>query len=547
MTKVQAPPDGPTNETPAVVYAAKSTEDKHDSIPTQIEEATAMAAENGWRVVAVYQDEGFSAYSGNRGAGLKDAKLKASETAAEFGTRAMLIAQAHDRFARGAGDRPGAPQSLGELWHEMRRQNVWLRTVEDDEELRDEAAVAAIGRRAHLDSARKSKAVRKGMARRAARGLANGRPPLGYVNVDGSYVIYEPEAAVVRRIFREYLAGRSQQSIGRQLAREGARTKHGGRWVQGTISKVLANRSYLGEVKLGGEWLPGEHEPLIDVETFERAALLRDASRRSRTGGRRPTGPLLFRKGFLTCGACGESMVPRSNPLPGYYYCYRNKIEGPGACSMPNVKAKDIDGAVLRFFERHWLDVEGTRAQFDASVTAWQDEARGYREAAEVDAQAARERYERVRRDYQDGRLDADDWREQRRDLLAELEAAEAQVETMRRREADVTDEAHRRDAEVEVLRTLAALNEADNVDHVRATLMGTFERFEVRLDDRAALAKHVEHFPNSSDLLLPDQGVKVIAHLRPDVVEQTGLDSWSGEKVTLPAPAKNAYVGLAM
>jgi hypothetical protein len=36
-----------------------------------------------------------------------------------------------------------------------------LRTETDDEEMHDEASVAAIGRPAHIDSARKSKAVRR--------------------------------------------------------------------------------------------------------------------------------------------------------------------------------------------------------------------------------------------------------------------------------------------------------------------------------------------------------------------------------------------------
>src|SRR5262245_42547333 len=93
--------------TPAVIYAAKSTQDRHDSIPTQLAEARDMADENGWTVVDEFHDEGFSAYSGNRGPGLEAAKVSAARAAAEFGTTAMLIAQAHDRFARGAGDRPG--------------------------------------------------------------------------------------------------------------------------------------------------------------------------------------------------------------------------------------------------------------------------------------------------------------------------------------------------------------------------------------------------------------------------------------------------------
>jgi len=171
---------------PAVVYSAKSTDDKNGSIPEQIEDCIEMAEEEGWTIVGEpHKDEDFSAYSGNRGPGLEAAKRAAVQSAKDTGQIVMLVAQAHDRFARGAGDKPGAPQSLGELWHELRRQNVWLRTCEDDEDLRDEASVAAIGRRAHIDSVRKSKSVRKGVKRRAKRGrYIGGRRPFGYVYRD---------------------------------------------------------------------------------------------------------------------------------------------------------------------------------------------------------------------------------------------------------------------------------------------------------------------------------------------------------------------------
>src|SRR4051794_12652885 len=165
---------------PAVLYAAKSTQDRHDSIPTQLEECGEMAAGNGWEVVGEYRDEGFSAYSGNRGPKWLRAQEHAAKAAAETQGICMLVAQAHDRFARGAGDAPGAPESLGEVWHRTRRLNVHLRTVEDDAELRDEAAVAAIGRRAHIDSRRKSKAVAKGMKRRRQRRLHTGGAIYGY-------------------------------------------------------------------------------------------------------------------------------------------------------------------------------------------------------------------------------------------------------------------------------------------------------------------------------------------------------------------------------
>ena len=310
--------------TPAVVYAAKSTQDKHASIPTQLVEAREMAEENGWTVVAEFIDEGFSAYSGNRGPGLEQAKRKAADAAREHGTTAMLIAQAHDRFARGAGDRPGAPQSLGEVWHAARRLDVSLRTVEDDEELRDEASVAAIGRRAHIDSRRKSKAVKKGHARRKARGLHHGQAPLGLESDEGRLRPVEGETAAVRRMFTEYAGGRPPKAIAAGLRRDGIRRKFGGEMDAGTVSAVLRNPIYA-------------EQAIIDPETFEQATALRIATGKV-SRGRRSEGGHLFRGGHLRCGYCGEAMRPRTgrNGRRDFYGCARH-LASREDCEMPNV------------------------------------------------------------------------------------------------------------------------------------------------------------------------------------------------------------------
>ena len=93
---------------PAVLYAAKSTEDKRGSIPGQLKATRANAESEGRRVLGEgYQDEGFSAYSGNRGPGLEQAKQAAITAATEHG-EAELWVQHSDRIARGAGDAPGA-------------------------------------------------------------------------------------------------------------------------------------------------------------------------------------------------------------------------------------------------------------------------------------------------------------------------------------------------------------------------------------------------------------------------------------------------------
>ena len=164
---------------PCVIYAAKSTQDRHKSIETQIEDCRKMAEREGWEVIGEFKDEGFSAYSGNRGRGLAKAKEVATKAAAE--RRCMLVAQHSDRFARGAGDRPGAADSLVEIWHAMRRKDVHLRTVQNDAMMSDPLLVAAAAKLSYEESKRKSAAVKSGKRRRAQdRKQANGPVPFGY-------------------------------------------------------------------------------------------------------------------------------------------------------------------------------------------------------------------------------------------------------------------------------------------------------------------------------------------------------------------------------
>src|SRR4051794_11170081 len=91
-----------SERTSAVIYAAKSTQDTHGSIPGQIKDCEAIAAEEGWEVVGTFHDEARSAFKGNRGDGLVRALEMAERTAAEHGCCALIV-QHSDRLARGDG------------------------------------------------------------------------------------------------------------------------------------------------------------------------------------------------------------------------------------------------------------------------------------------------------------------------------------------------------------------------------------------------------------------------------------------------------------
>lgn len=477
----------------AILYAAKSTEDKRGSLPNQLADGRAMAGREGWEVAAEYQDEAASGWSGDRGPGL----AAALEHAEQIG--GVLVVQHSDRLARGDGKQA---RHLAELYFWAMKAGVEIRSVEDDSTFSNPILAVALGERNAEDSRRKSESVKKGMKRRAARGLPTGGPrPYGYrygENGAGLEVI-AAEAAIVRRIFAEYIAGTAQLAITRNLRADGVPTARGGEWHQGTVRAILANPVYAGFI--GDQ--RGVHEPIVDEDTWAKAEALRAAS--ARVGrGRHSAGRHLFRKGMLRC-ECGAAMVPRTSPNRAsepteVYLCYGRK-QDPASCSMGPVRRELIDNAVYGYFERVGLDVEATRRQLGDERNRKLTELQSLRDQAEREAKAAESALERVRRDYQRGVIEAEDWAEQRPQLREERDAARAEASRLAASLEAAAKEDALLDAEQETYELLAdvrraiagEVNDAAGVDAVRAALSRLFDRFILHPADRPkyALPQH--------------------------------------------------------
>lgn len=124
--------------------------------------------------------------------------------------------------------------------------------------------------------------------------MVNHKKFLGYDrDEDGELVINEKEAAVVRKIFNEYLAGKSPRNIANSLEDDEILTGAGKeRWSSNTILKMLQNEKYIGDnltqktitvdtlnkvrkVNKGQEdqyYIKNSHPAIIDRETFELVA-----------------------------------------------------------------------------------------------------------------------------------------------------------------------------------------------------------------------------------------------------------------------------------
>lgn len=498
------------NIVPAVLYAAKSTEDKRGSIPDQLAKGRAFCEQEGWTVFGEDKDEGLSAYSGNRGKGLEKMKALALALADEYG-ECNFVALHSDRVARGAGDAPGAADHLVEVVANLRRHSVTLRTVEDDlyGDNRVGLLMAAVmGQRNTEDSKRKSLAVKAGMARSRKRGIYVGGKAFGLAwkrdENEERMAYFEPHAIpIIQRIYAEYLAGIAQLTIAQSLSRDGVPTARGGKWHQGTVQKILSAPVYAGLVNDGEKLIEGRHEGVIEREVWDRVQTLLASNRRSGGAGRPVAGMHIFRKGFLEC-ECGGSMVPRTaarrtdGPEYEIYYCYERHRD-PELCSMPPITRMHVDAAILAYFAQVGVDFEATREALRDARHRQSDEVSALLARAEGAAAEVEARLERVKLDYTNGDLTAAEWRELRGDLDRELGDAQAEAARFGATLTEVDAQASRADVEEEVVRHLAnirsavtgEIQDAAGVASVRATLMRLFEKFVLHVGTPPAA--HVE------------------------------------------------------
>jgi site-specific DNA recombinase len=125
-----------------------------------------------------------------------------------------------------------------------------------------------------------SERIRDKIAASKRKGLWVGGPlPLGYELKDGKLRVVEKEAERVRLIFRRYLEVTGINELVRDLKTENVctkprtfstgKTRGGIPFGRGTLSHLLRNRFFIGEVKYKDEILPGEQPAIIDKALFE--------------------------------------------------------------------------------------------------------------------------------------------------------------------------------------------------------------------------------------------------------------------------------------
>ena len=189
-----------------------------------------------------------------------------------------------------------------------------------------------------------------------------GNPVLGYdVHPDGgALVVNAEEATRVRAIFGMYLEHGSLLPVVSELNRRGWTLKRwttrdskvvGGKpFTRSRLHLLLTNVIYTGQVRHRGEIFPGEHDAIVDRETWEKVhAQLKANAPGSTRNLRNKHGALL--KGTVRCATCNVGMVhtytQKDARLYRYYVCVKAHQRGWAQCSTRSVSAPELEQAVV--------------------------------------------------------------------------------------------------------------------------------------------------------------------------------------------------------
>jgi DNA invertase Pin-like site-specific DNA recombinase len=487
----------------AVVYAAKSTEDTHGSIPDQIERCREYATANGWEVAEPPEsDEAASAYTGSRGPGLTRAKEHAAALASE-GRETVLLVFATDRLARGDG-RTAAHL----VEHVLDGIKAGYRIESVTENLGGEMALvlaSLYGERAHADSKAKGEHTRRGIERMVRSGRWHGPAPFGYraagQREERHLVVDDVAAAVVKRIFDEYVtAGSGTALIAHHLNEDGIQPPRAKRWDGSTVANILKQVAYIGQVKVNGETFPGNHEPIIEEAVWLRAQAQREARKPGTSHiGRPPNGTHLLTGGLLRCGICGGAMAPRSprGRQDRYDCATRNRSGGHTRCTMKGVLRTAVDEPLLTYLEAVVFDLDATRQVIAEEHDRRSTDYAALIAQAEREATQAEEALVRIRGDYMRGALTVEQWQGFEAELTETREAAAREVDQLTARAEQLTAEVEAFNADEEVASRLAMLREvvageirsAEGLAAVRTTLRRCFESVTlVHADEQGAM-----------------------------------------------------------
>lgn len=353
ITRIDNRPELPDRKRVAAYARVSADEaDNIDSLSAQISHYSALIQSHpGWDYAGVFSDAGISGTKAERPG------FKALMAEADRGNVDIILTKSVSRFSRNTVDLLCAIRHLKAIEVSVRFERENIDTLSESGELLLTLLASFAEEEAHSASENIKWAIRK----RFEKGIGNSFILYGYRWDGYGFLIIDDEAAIVRRIFSEYLSGQSPYAIARKLTEEGIRPRgNDAEFGEYLVWRILRQEKYTGDSLLqktfttdflthscrknNGE-LPkylaeGTHPAIISHDIFSMAQ--EEIGRRRELGfmaNQRMHYSIFTRK--VICSSCGHTYRKRIFPRVNGQYCSwicGTKIEsGSSVCHSRNV------------------------------------------------------------------------------------------------------------------------------------------------------------------------------------------------------------------
>lgn len=314
------------------------------SIPQQKKAIQSYCKAKDWELIKIYCDGGFTGANMNRPA--------LQELLKNLDLYDMVLVFKLDRLSRKQKD-------TLELIDIFAEHNVKFASIRENFDTSTALGVAMVGilsTFAQLEREQIKERMALGKKGRTEKGLwrAGSNVPTGYDYIDGHLVIREDEAVQIRKIFELCLEGKSFHAIRDYM--HANYTNRYSSWAQASaISTTLRNPLYIGKLpsRVDKKAYDGEHEPIIDVDTFNRVQHLLDARAEHFDAAlKHPFKAVHLLTGLTYCGDCGGSVSCVGTHKYSYYGCHRRWNGDPRRkklkkCSTPNYNVNKLDAIII--------------------------------------------------------------------------------------------------------------------------------------------------------------------------------------------------------
>lgn len=359
----------------AYCRVSTETEEQNSSYEVQVAHYTEFIKKNAeWEFAGIFADDGISGTNTKK----REEFNRMIDECME-GNIDLVITKSISRFARNTLD-------CLKYIRQLKDKNISVFFEKENINTMDakgEVLLTIMASLAQQESQSLSQNVKLGLQYRYQQGKVqvNHNRFMGYTkDEEGNLIIVPEEAEIIKRIYREYLEGKSLAGIGRDLEKDGILTAAGKpRWRPETIKKILLNEKYIGDallqktftvdfltkkrVKNEGHvpqyYVENSHEAIIPRELFLQAQ--EELHRRNNiyTGADKNKRIYSSKYALSTitfCGDCGDIYRRVYWNIRGrkefVWRCVTRIEQGPETCKNRTVKEGDLYDAVMTAINR---------------------------------------------------------------------------------------------------------------------------------------------------------------------------------------------------